>query len=89
MTELLGDGIFNVDGAMWYRHRKIASHLFKRRELDGFMTKCVVCTCMCARACTRRVDVLCRVFQEHGRKLQEILAGYAKSGEEFDMQVRQ
>jgi hypothetical protein len=33
--------------------------------------------------------VLCRVFQEHGRKLQEILAGYAKSGEEFDMQVRQ
>lgn len=26
--ELLGDGIFNVDGRKWYEQRKISSHLF-------------------------------------------------------------
>lgn len=27
-TELLGTGIFNVDGDVWYKHRKTSSHLF-------------------------------------------------------------
>ena len=41
-TEMLGDGIFNVDGSKWYSHRKIASNIFKRVELEGFMTKVFV-----------------------------------------------
>ena len=39
VTDLLGDGIFNVDGQKWYSQRKIASHIFKLNELQGFMTK--------------------------------------------------
>jgi hypothetical protein len=31
MKELLGDGIFNVDGRKWYEQRKISSHLFTVR----------------------------------------------------------
>ncbi|CAB9506125.1 Leukotriene-B(4) omega-hydroxylase 2 [Seminavis robusta] len=31
--ELLGNGIFGVDGATWYRHRKIASHMFSTNLL--------------------------------------------------------
>lgn len=32
--ELLGDGIFNTDGNNWKHQRKIASHMFSRKELD-------------------------------------------------------
>ncbi len=39
LTELLGEGIFNVDGAKWYSQRKIASHIFKQDELQGYMTQ--------------------------------------------------
>eukprot|EP00045_Choanoeca_perplexa_P008994 m.85122 g.85122 ORF g.85122 m.85122 type:complete len:490 (+) comp14710_c0_seq2:44-1513(+) len=38
-TELLGRGIFNADGAEWSYQRKTASHLFKRKELSGYMTE--------------------------------------------------
>ena len=27
--KLLGNGIFNADGAVWYKHRKTSAHLFK------------------------------------------------------------
>lgn len=40
--ELLGDGIFNADGAHWRQQRKTASHIFKRAELRGFMTEVFV-----------------------------------------------
>eukprot|EP00730_Choanoeca_flexa_P019627 TRINITY_DN9596_c0_g1_i3.p1 TRINITY_DN9596_c0_g1~~TRINITY_DN9596_c0_g1_i3.p1 ORF type:complete len:490 (+),score=170.00 TRINITY_DN9596_c0_g1_i3:79-1548(+) len=44
-TELLGKGIFNADGAEWNYQRKTASHLFKRKELSGFMTQTFVDHC--------------------------------------------
>lgn len=38
-VDLLGDGIFNVDGAQWYAHRKIASHLFNVNNFkNGMLT---------------------------------------------------
>eukprot|EP00043_Microstomoeca_roanoka_P025193 m.7910 g.7910 ORF g.7910 m.7910 type:complete len:494 (-) comp5332_c0_seq1:233-1714(-) len=40
--ELLGDGIFDVDGPEWSYQRKTASHLFSRKELKGFMTEVFV-----------------------------------------------
>ena len=39
MGDLLGSGIFTTDGAQWYVQRKVAAHLFKRAELEGYMTK--------------------------------------------------
>eukprot|EP00736_Rhodelphis_marinus_P014492 Rmarinus@m.16684 len=35
--ELLGDGIFNADGALWYNQRKTALHIFATRELRNIM----------------------------------------------------
>lgn len=40
--ELLGDGIFDVDGPEWSYQRKTASHLFARKELKGFMSEVFV-----------------------------------------------
>ncbi len=37
MLELLGDGIFNVDGQRWYEQRKISSHLFTHRNFKQRM----------------------------------------------------
>ena len=31
--EVLGDGIFAVDGEQWQTHRKVASHLFSTKAL--------------------------------------------------------
>eukprot|EP01059_Diplonema_ambulator_P033558 TRINITY_DN7092_c1_g1_i2.p1 TRINITY_DN7092_c1_g1~~TRINITY_DN7092_c1_g1_i2.p1 ORF type:complete len:502 (+),score=186.39 TRINITY_DN7092_c1_g1_i2:120-1508(+) len=33
--DLLGDGIFNSDGAVWKEQRRIASHMFTKKQLDG------------------------------------------------------
>lgn len=37
MKELLGKGIFNVDGSRWYEQRKISSHLFTHRNFKQRM----------------------------------------------------
>ena len=37
MTDLLGDGIFNVDGERWLRQRKAASNVFSRRFIREVM----------------------------------------------------
>lgn len=37
--DLLGESIFDVDGAEWAFQRKTASHIFTRNELRGFMTE--------------------------------------------------
>eukprot|EP00743_Colponemidia_sp_Colp-15_P010025 GILK01011003.1.p1 GENE.GILK01011003.1~~GILK01011003.1.p1 ORF type:complete len:492 (+),score=87.80 GILK01011003.1:68-1543(+) len=37
--ELLGDGIFNVDGASWHMQRKTASMLFSARNFRDYMSK--------------------------------------------------
>eukprot|EP00911_Craspedida_sp_UC1_P000821 UC1_evm2s630 len=37
--ELLGDGIFDVDGPEWQYQRKVAARIFTRRELQGFMSE--------------------------------------------------
>jgi len=48
--ELLGKGIFNTDGVHWKNQRRIASHMFKKKELDNnafkIFTECSnkVCT---------------------------------------------
>ncbi|RLM65428.1 hypothetical protein C2845_PM16G16840 [Panicum miliaceum] len=36
MEDLLGDGIFNVDGARWRHQRKVASHEFSTRVLRDY-----------------------------------------------------
>jgi cytochrome P450 len=36
LEDLLGDGIFNVDGAMWRHQRKVASHEFSTRVLRDY-----------------------------------------------------
>ncbi|KAK7822870.1 cytochrome p450 94a1 [Quercus suber] len=38
LNELLGDGIFNVDGHLWTLQRKIASHEFNTRSLKHFIS---------------------------------------------------
>lgn len=37
--DMLGDGIFNADGADWQQQRKVASHEFSVRSLRDFMCK--------------------------------------------------
>lgn len=34
---LLGDGIFNVDGEKWYKHRKTSAHLFSMNKFKGMV----------------------------------------------------
>ncbi|KAL6882674.1 hypothetical protein ACP4OV_011364 [Aristida adscensionis] len=38
LEDLLGDGIFNVDGAKWRHQRKVASHEFSTRVLRDYST---------------------------------------------------
>ncbi|KAL6651238.1 hypothetical protein ACP70R_010163 [Stipagrostis hirtigluma subsp. patula] len=38
LEDLLGDGIFNVDGALWRHQRKVASHEFSTRVLRDYST---------------------------------------------------
>lgn len=35
LTDLLGNGIFNVDGAMWHSQRKISSHMFTQNQFKN------------------------------------------------------
>ncbi|XP_047321359.1 cytochrome P450 94A1-like [Impatiens glandulifera] len=41
LDELLGDGIFNVDGDLWSSQRKIASHEFNTKSLKYFVANSV------------------------------------------------
>lgn len=41
LYELLGSGIFNVDGQIWMIQRKIASHEFNTRSLRHFISETV------------------------------------------------
>lgn len=34
-TDLLGDGIFNIDGDKWLHQRKTASHMFNQKKFEG------------------------------------------------------
>lgn len=38
MGNLLGNGIFNVDGDSWYKHRKTSSHLFNMNKFRNEMS---------------------------------------------------
>jgi cytochrome P450 len=42
LRELLGAGIFNVDGAEWHTQRRTASHMFTMRQLKDHMGKVFV-----------------------------------------------
>lgn len=37
MEQLLGDGVFNVDGELWEMQRKTASHMFSKRKFSESM----------------------------------------------------
>ncbi|KAB1226635.1 Cytochrome P450 94A1 [Morella rubra] len=41
LTELLGDGIFNVNGHLWTLQRKLASHEFNTKSLKHFISEAV------------------------------------------------
>ncbi|KAG8371015.1 hypothetical protein BUALT_Bualt13G0043100 [Buddleja alternifolia] len=41
LSELLGNGIFNVDGELWFTQRKIASHEFTTNSLKYFVSDTV------------------------------------------------
>lgn len=41
LHDLLGDGIFNVDGHLWYSQRKIASYEFNTKSLKNFFSDTV------------------------------------------------
>ncbi|KZV15727.1 hypothetical protein F511_32845 [Dorcoceras hygrometricum] len=41
LNELLGNGIFNVDGEIWLKQRKIASHQFNTKSLKHFISDTV------------------------------------------------
>ncbi|KAL0460925.1 UNVERIFIED_CONTAM: cytochrome [Sesamum latifolium] len=41
LCELLGNGIFNVDGELWVAQRKISSHEFKTKSLKCFISDTV------------------------------------------------
>eukprot|EP00055_Hartaetosiga_balthica_P004255 m.10839 g.10839 ORF g.10839 m.10839 type:complete len:492 (+) comp3733_c0_seq1:76-1551(+) len=68
---VLGDGIFDVDGAEWTYQRKTASHIFKGNELRGFMSDVFVSHCHHA------VDAI-ESYVESGKKfdLQDIFSRY-------------
>lgn len=41
-NELLGNGIFNVDGQLWHSQRKISAHIFKTSQLNDKIFKTFV-----------------------------------------------
>lgn len=41
LSELIGNGIFNVDGELWLMQRKIASHAFSTKSLKVFISDTV------------------------------------------------
>ncbi|KAL3524421.1 hypothetical protein ACH5RR_017255 [Cinchona calisaya] len=43
LEDLLGDGIFKVDGELWSSQRKIASHEFNTKSLKHFISTTVQC----------------------------------------------
>lgn len=42
---LLGNGIFNTDGPLWYHQRKVAAHMFKQNSFKGFMLNAIKDKC--------------------------------------------
>ncbi|XP_066345696.1 cytochrome P450 704C1-like [Miscanthus floridulus] len=63
LEDLLGDGIFNVDGAKWRHQRKVASHEFSTRVLRDYSsgvfrdTAAELAGIVAAAAGDRRLDV--------------------------------
>jgi len=45
LTDLLGDGIFNVDGASWYAQRKTASHMFTQSQFKKHIWRVISRNC--------------------------------------------
>ncbi|EDQ89905.1 uncharacterized protein MONBRDRAFT_7625 [Monosiga brevicollis MX1] len=94
-TELLGRGIFNADGPEWSYQRKTAAHLFKRRELSGFMTDFEapdphVLVCRPNTTYLTRLNVpwerILRVFSDHGRLVCQKLDEASRTGTVVDLQ---
>lgn len=40
-TDLLGDGIFNADGALWHQQRKTSSRLFSKKQFESHIWETV------------------------------------------------
>ncbi|GAA0139033.1 oxygenase [Lithospermum erythrorhizon] len=69
LDELLGHGIFNVDGHLWSTQRKIASHEFNTKSLKSFIS-----TTVQTQLCNKLIPYLCSVSERgHVIDFQEIL----------------
>jgi cytochrome P450 len=62
LQDVLGDGIFAVDGAKWYHQRKIASHLFSHHMMRDVMTKII----------REKTQILCEILKKHSDTGKEI-----------------
>lgn len=60
LHELLGDGIFNIDGQLWTVQRKIASHEFNTKSLKYFISETVT-----SEISTRLIPLLCGACEEN------------------------
>ncbi|GMN43744.1 hypothetical protein TIFTF001_012950 [Ficus carica] len=69
LHELLGDGIFNIDGQLWTVQRKIASHEFNTKSLKYFISETVT-----SEISTRLIPLLSRACEENTAiDLQDVL----------------
>jgi len=57
LTDLLGDGIFNIDGAAWHKQRKITSQMFTQNQFKNHIWRVI------GRNCGKVVKVLLAVPQ--------------------------
>ncbi|XP_059431347.1 cytochrome P450 CYP94D108-like [Corylus avellana] len=74
LSELLGDGIFNVDAPLWTLQRKIASHEFKTNSLKHFISDTVA-----SEISTRLIPFLSAASDGENRviDLQDVLQRFA------------
>lgn len=71
MEVLLGHGIFNSDGSVWQRQRKIASHMFTARNLKEDMSAIFLKN-------TQLISTRMRRHAQHNREfdIQELFFGF-------------
>ena len=58
---MLGNGIFNTDGPLWYQQRKTASNIFNSKNFKDFT----------ARIFSKEADLLVRVLDQYAGEGKE------------------
>lgn len=99
LFDLLGDGIFDIDGEPWAFQRKTASHIFTRSQMSTFMTeydpifqwtKHSVSPIQAPATCPLTflyVCLTCSVFKDHAQMCTDRLDQHTLSGKPLDLQV--